>query len=70
MMPSTSDQIHNSSASSTEARIDAEKSEPPRPRVVGRPSSVAAVEAGDDRNRSRIEVSAADELAPSRASHP
>ena len=41
MMPSTSDQIHNSSASRTDARIDAEKSDPPRPSVVGRPSSVA-----------------------------
>jgi len=40
-MPSTSVQIHNSSASITAARIEAEKSEPPRPRVMGRPSWVA-----------------------------
>ena len=40
-MPSTSVQIHSSSASSTAARMDAEKSEPPRPSVVGRPSRVA-----------------------------
>ena len=41
MMPSTSVQIHSSAASSAAARIDAEKSEPPRPSVVGRPSAVA-----------------------------
>ena len=40
MMPSTSVQIHSSAASSAAARIDAEKSEPPRPSVVGRSSSV------------------------------
>ncbi len=41
MMPSTSVQIHSSAASSAAARMEAEKSEPPRPRVVGRPSAVA-----------------------------
>ena len=41
MMPSTSVQIHSSAASRAAARIDAEKSEPPRPSVVGRPSAVA-----------------------------
>ena len=41
MMPSTSDQIHSSCASSTDATIDAEKSDPPRPSVVARPSTVA-----------------------------
>ena len=41
MMPSTSVQIQSSAASSAAARIDAEKSEPPRPSVVGRPSAVA-----------------------------
>ena len=41
MMPSTSVQIHSSAASSAAARMDAEKSEPPRPSVVGRPSAVA-----------------------------
>src|ERR1039458_10561382 len=41
MMPSTSVQIHSSEASSAAERIDAEKSEPPRPSVVGRPSAVA-----------------------------
>ncbi len=41
MIPSTSVQIHSSEASSAAARIDAEKSDPPRPSVVGRPSAVA-----------------------------
>ncbi len=40
-MPSTSVQIHSSEASSAAARMDAEKSDPPRPSVVGRPSAVA-----------------------------
>ena len=43
MMPSTSVQIHSSEASNAAARMDAEKSEPPRPSVVGRPSTVAAL---------------------------
>ena len=41
MMPSTSVQIHSSAASRAAARMEAEKSEPPRPSVVGRPSAVA-----------------------------
>ena len=41
MMPSTSVQIQSSDASKADARMDAEKSDPPRPRVVGRPLAVA-----------------------------
>ena len=41
MMPSTSVQIQSSVASRAAARMEAEKSEPPRPSVVGRPSAVA-----------------------------
>ena len=41
MMPSTSVQIQSSEAFSAAARMDAEKSDPPRPSVVGRPSMVA-----------------------------
>ena len=48
-MPSTSVQIHSSAASSAAARMEAEKSEPPRPSVVGRPSAVAPLKAGDHR---------------------
>ena len=43
MIPSTSVHIQSSAASRAAARIDAEKSEPPRPSVVGRPSSVATL---------------------------
>src|SRR5205823_1953073 len=41
MNPSTSVQIQSSSASRLAATMLAEKSDPPRPRVVGRPSAVA-----------------------------
>ncbi len=41
MMPSTSVQIQSSAASRAAERMEAEKSEPPRPRVVARPSAVA-----------------------------